>query len=77
MSNKLTIGEIPNKKTIESLDLTRKVTHLGLWCGKRYIYADPKEESRAGGYCAHIVLKVTEHGCVSLRLRSKNKPKYL
>ena len=30
MSNKLTIGEILDKKNIKSLDLTRKVNFLGL-----------------------------------------------
>ena len=30
MSNELTIGERPNKKDIESLDLTRKVNLLRL-----------------------------------------------
>ena len=36
MSNKLTIGERPNKKNIESLNLTRKVNLLRLWRGKYY-----------------------------------------
>ena len=31
MSNQLTIGERPNKKNIESLDLIRKVNLLRLW----------------------------------------------
>ena len=35
MSNQLTIGEIPNKKNIESLDLTRKVNILRLLRGKK------------------------------------------
>ena len=32
-----TIGERPNKKNIESLDLTRKVNLLRLWRGKGWI----------------------------------------
>ena len=36
MSNKLTIREGPNKKNIESLDLTRKVNLLRLVCGNKY-----------------------------------------
>ena len=34
MLNQLTIGERPNKKNIESLDLTRKGNLLWLWRGK-------------------------------------------
>ena len=33
MSNQLTIRERPNKKNVESLDLTGKVNLLGLWRG--------------------------------------------
>ena len=34
MLNQLTIGENPNKKNIESLDLTRKENLLWLWKNK-------------------------------------------
>ena len=37
MSNQLTIEEKPNKKSIESLDLTQNVNLLRLWRGKLFL----------------------------------------
>ena len=45
MLNKLTIGERPNKKNIESLDLAQKVNLLKLWRGKKHIYVDTLERA--------------------------------
>ena len=38
MSNQLTIGERPNKKNVESLDLTQKVNILRLLRGNVYFH---------------------------------------